>query len=309
MIGGLGGNASERDWPEDFPHENGNYWNTCIRCKKAFTGHKRRVICKRCANKRSFRDRFTVIFTVKWAHVAFVLLCIVMVLVALLAILYIRSLSKQSKESTSTVIGEAVAYPNDMDRPPEPYMEPPTPFEGHTLGFSPMIELQTTLTYKGTDSEWRVWFKDYTNMAHTNGMVIIHRMKKTSLDNWLILEWEIDYGISPFAVTTASFARVAWSGIFSGALTVRDPSKRTKKIDVYSSKDISDTWRDREFISAYRTAEAIIAAYHYYDRTKYFETDDMISNNYDDTIIPAKEVIKAAKRMTGRKHGHPRWCW
>ena len=37
------------DWPEDFAHENGNYSCTCADCKRVFHGHKRRVVCKRCA--------------------------------------------------------------------------------------------------------------------------------------------------------------------------------------------------------------------------------------------------------------------
>ena len=40
---------SDRDWTEDFPHENGNYECVCIYCKKHFYGHKRRVVCKKCA--------------------------------------------------------------------------------------------------------------------------------------------------------------------------------------------------------------------------------------------------------------------
>jgi hypothetical protein len=36
------------DWPEDFPHENGNYMCRCYRCKVMFYGHKRRVACKVC---------------------------------------------------------------------------------------------------------------------------------------------------------------------------------------------------------------------------------------------------------------------
>lgn len=42
---------SARDWPEDFPHENGNYNNRCQTCGKLFTGHKQRVTCKLCANQ------------------------------------------------------------------------------------------------------------------------------------------------------------------------------------------------------------------------------------------------------------------
>ena len=38
------------DWPEDFPHENGQYMNTCHVCKNTFIGHKRRVVCKVCNN-------------------------------------------------------------------------------------------------------------------------------------------------------------------------------------------------------------------------------------------------------------------
>lgn len=41
--------SSDRDWSEDFSHENGNYFNNCIECKQQFKGHKRRVICKKCS--------------------------------------------------------------------------------------------------------------------------------------------------------------------------------------------------------------------------------------------------------------------
>lgn len=37
-----------RDWQEDFSHENGNYQNRCVYCEHGFLGHKRRMICKRC---------------------------------------------------------------------------------------------------------------------------------------------------------------------------------------------------------------------------------------------------------------------
>lgn len=36
------------NWTEDYPHENGNYINTCVECKMPFKGHKRRPICKMC---------------------------------------------------------------------------------------------------------------------------------------------------------------------------------------------------------------------------------------------------------------------
>ena len=39
----------ECDWPEDVPHENGDYENHCGRCHIVFRGHKRRVFCRRCA--------------------------------------------------------------------------------------------------------------------------------------------------------------------------------------------------------------------------------------------------------------------
>lgn len=41
--------ADPRDWPEDFAHENGNYFCPCTTCGKAFKGHKRRTTCKLCA--------------------------------------------------------------------------------------------------------------------------------------------------------------------------------------------------------------------------------------------------------------------
>lgn len=39
-----------RSWPEDFPHENGNYTCKCCHCGEEFIGHKRRVTCKLCAS-------------------------------------------------------------------------------------------------------------------------------------------------------------------------------------------------------------------------------------------------------------------
>jgi hypothetical protein len=41
----------ERNWPEDFGHENGQYVCGCLLCGLAFVGHKRRVCCKTCAEK------------------------------------------------------------------------------------------------------------------------------------------------------------------------------------------------------------------------------------------------------------------
>jgi len=40
--------SPERNWPEDFEHENGNYVNKCGGCGEYFKGHKRRVRCKLC---------------------------------------------------------------------------------------------------------------------------------------------------------------------------------------------------------------------------------------------------------------------
>lgn len=37
-----------RDFPEDFKHENGNYYCKCSYCYQEFRGHKRRVVCKQC---------------------------------------------------------------------------------------------------------------------------------------------------------------------------------------------------------------------------------------------------------------------
>lgn len=46
----------EKDWTEDFQHENGNYSNTCCICKAIFVGHKRRVICKVCVKETNTKD-------------------------------------------------------------------------------------------------------------------------------------------------------------------------------------------------------------------------------------------------------------
>jgi len=41
---------SERDWTSDFSHENGNYYCRCLYCQEQFRGHKRRVVCRACAD-------------------------------------------------------------------------------------------------------------------------------------------------------------------------------------------------------------------------------------------------------------------
>lgn len=40
----------DRDWKEDFPHENGRYQNGCTICHELFLGHKRRIVCKKCSD-------------------------------------------------------------------------------------------------------------------------------------------------------------------------------------------------------------------------------------------------------------------
>lgn len=40
----------ERNWSQDFSHENGMYENICCMCTKHFLGYKRRVVCKVCSN-------------------------------------------------------------------------------------------------------------------------------------------------------------------------------------------------------------------------------------------------------------------
>lgn len=39
---------SQKNWTEDYKHENGNYICKCYNCKEYFFGHKRRPLCKEC---------------------------------------------------------------------------------------------------------------------------------------------------------------------------------------------------------------------------------------------------------------------
>lgn len=48
--------TSDRDWTEDFTHENGNYVSECSGCGKAFWGHKRRRVCRECDVTAQTRD-------------------------------------------------------------------------------------------------------------------------------------------------------------------------------------------------------------------------------------------------------------
>ena len=45
-----------RNWIEDFHHENGQYQCVCCVCKNVFIGHKRRVVCKECADADSYKE-------------------------------------------------------------------------------------------------------------------------------------------------------------------------------------------------------------------------------------------------------------
>lgn len=45
---GISDTNPEKDWPEDFPHENGMYYCRCVHCKDRFIGYKRRVVCRKC---------------------------------------------------------------------------------------------------------------------------------------------------------------------------------------------------------------------------------------------------------------------
>ena len=43
--------VTDRDWVEDFEHENGQYFCQCFECDEQFMGHKRRYVCKVCHTK------------------------------------------------------------------------------------------------------------------------------------------------------------------------------------------------------------------------------------------------------------------
>jgi hypothetical protein len=47
---------SVRDWPEDFEHENGQYYNECVMCQQTFIGHKRRHICRVCSTESAKKN-------------------------------------------------------------------------------------------------------------------------------------------------------------------------------------------------------------------------------------------------------------
>ena len=49
--------SEPQNWPEDFSHENGNYNCECVRCGGIFIGHKRRVLCKTCADIAQSMER------------------------------------------------------------------------------------------------------------------------------------------------------------------------------------------------------------------------------------------------------------
>lgn len=47
----LQGMLGPKDWPDDALKENGSYNCQCANCGSNFVGHKRRVMCRECAEK------------------------------------------------------------------------------------------------------------------------------------------------------------------------------------------------------------------------------------------------------------------
>lgn len=61
----------EKDWPEDWPHENGMYYCRCIHCKEQFLGYKRRVVCRECdvtMKKPVEQEKYDVVLDVLQKH-------------------------------------------------------------------------------------------------------------------------------------------------------------------------------------------------------------------------------------------------
>jgi hypothetical protein len=50
------GEPTPHDWPEDWPHENGDYECRCCMCNARFVGYKRRVVCRSCATHDPYRQ-------------------------------------------------------------------------------------------------------------------------------------------------------------------------------------------------------------------------------------------------------------
>jgi hypothetical protein len=46
----------KRNWPEDYYHENGEYYCRCHVCNNMFIGYKRRVVCKICSEKNNKKE-------------------------------------------------------------------------------------------------------------------------------------------------------------------------------------------------------------------------------------------------------------
>jgi len=64
-----------KDFPEDFHQENGNYENHCCHCHSIFYGNKHRIVCKTCENKPQTIRTF-----IEWFGVAFAVLILVWML-------------------------------------------------------------------------------------------------------------------------------------------------------------------------------------------------------------------------------------
>jgi hypothetical protein len=45
-----------KDFPEDFPYDNGFYYHICHRCHQEFYGYKKRLLCKECETKKEIES-------------------------------------------------------------------------------------------------------------------------------------------------------------------------------------------------------------------------------------------------------------
>ena len=129
------------------------------------------------------------------------------------------------------------------------------------------------ITYCIDDSIWEVGYKDYTNMVHINGYVVITNI---------------------FLNTTRYFLKTTASNYIESIHDYRSEIVYQKMcLDYYGDevKSIEDVnLGEEEFLGVFRTGETILMAYF------------MTSNN----PVNHSDVLEAKRLMEGRKYGFPR---
>ena len=216
------------------------------------------------------RDRFTLFITIRY-RLVYILLGLIVIIIGFLS----WSISKPKKDIQKLQHGDLTI----IDGEPRKVIE----LDKLHRDIDNWIHIWTILPNKNIlENRWDVWFVPYTNENHPNGYNIIKQIEFYKLDNS-----KHSYYIESYCQNNLYYI----SNIHNGNIDYYYINHKESKKDNYDYQK-NFTLKDKKFVEIFRTAEAIVMGW--------MQGGKKIN---EDNIVPSIEVIKAQKRMKGRRFG------